>query len=187
MKYEIIFVNTLRKSIYEEVVWKILCECDKDFVPTLSSRENTYQTTNLKDHIVKDTTKPYLYFKELKKQLFFLVVEKDKEEVIGFLSFKNNYYNEELTDYNPSNYVTTTCIKEEYRNKGIGKELYTAVEERIPEKYKAGYVTRRTWSTNSNQLHLFKEMGYKEVKRIANQRGEGVDTVYFAKKIIIKK
>ena len=37
----------------------------------------------------------------------------------------------------------------------------------------------RTWSTNRAQAHLMPELGFEEVLRLPNDRGCGVDTVYY--------
>ena len=37
----------------------------------------------------------------------------------------------------------------------------------------------RTWSTNAAQMHLMGKLGYVERARLVDDRGEGVDTVYY--------
>jgi RimJ/RimL family protein N-acetyltransferase len=40
----------------------------------------------------------------------------------------------------------------------------------------------RTWSTNAAHIAILGKFGFSQIARIENDRGEGIDTVYFAKK-----
>ena len=57
------------------------------------------------------------------------------------------------------------------------------MEEELPLSLRTAYVTTRTWSTNASQMHSFRKRGYAICERIADDRGKGIDTVYFVKKI----
>ena len=41
------------------------------------------------------------------------------------------------------------------------------------------FIGTRTWSTNAAQMHIFPKRGWKAVCVKKNDRGEGIDTVYF--------
>ena len=62
------------------------------------------------------------------------------------------------------------------RGEGIGALLYTALENR-PDRSR--FIGTRTWSTNAAQMHIFPKRGWKAVCVKKNDRGEGIDTVYF--------
>jgi ribosomal protein S18 acetylase RimI-like enzyme len=160
---------------YSVYIWDLLCEYDNDFVPPLSSRNNSHQS-DLEG--TDSNTLPHAYFKELH---FILVFEHYK--IIGFTSFRNGYACNELLAVGPSNYATTTCISKSHRNRGIAQKLYRYLEESIPLNLKLPYVTRRTWSTNTNQIYLFEKLGYELLVKLDNHRGSGIDTVYYGKRI----
>lgn len=183
MDYEIQFYESLKEPQLIKQVWNILCECDKDFYPPLSSRESTYQTANLLQSTNSHSLQPVSYFEELKKQHFLLFKDCLSERIIGFLSFKHFYQSEETSGYNPSNYITTTCVLKEYRNLGVGKKLYDFFESNLDEKFRLRYITRRTWSTNDNQLHLYEKLNYTLICTLENHRGKGIHTVYFGKEL----
>ena len=63
--------------------------------------------------------------------------------------------------------------------RGVAKALY----QRMEELARPGIVSLRTWSTNHAQIAVLKRRGYDCVRRIADDRGEGIDTIYFAKSL----
>lgn len=65
------------------------------------------------------------------------------------------------------------------RGKGIGTSLYAYVEDVL----RPGAVAIRTWSTNDAQLALLHGRGYRLVRTVRDDRGRGVDTLYFTKKL----
>ncbi len=154
-------------------VWELLCRYDHAFVPPLSARENTYQL-NLSNHEAKSAT-PKQYFEELKGQAFFVAVENGR--VVGFMSYRPNYVIEDLNN-EKTMYVTTIIVEEEQRGKGITTTFYKT----LFSKLKTGEsVTTRTWSTNDSHIRILFKLGFQEIKRMEDSRGEGIDTVYYQK------
>jgi trans-aconitate methyltransferase/GNAT superfamily N-acetyltransferase len=68
--------------------------------------------------------------------------------------------------------VSTVIVEKPFRSAGVGRALY----QKVLSENKELYV--RTWSTNTNHLKLLTSLGFQEVYRIENHRGEGIDTVY---------
>jgi ribosomal protein S18 acetylase RimI-like enzyme len=175
------FYECIEEQNKLEDIWEILCECDKEFIPALSSRESSYQS-NLQVEDNLDVL-PHLYYEEIIKQHFILAV--DDEKVIGFMTFKSNYRCQELKDFTPSNYITTICVKKEYRNKGITGVFYKIIQSaQMPTEVRMPYISTRTWSLNHAHIHILESIGFEESERLMNHRGDGVDTIYFAKEIV---
>ena len=103
--------------------------------------------------------------------------------MVAFLTFKPRYTCPALSRYGENLYMTTACVLPPYRGQGIVNRMYTLVEEELPLSLRTAYVTTRTWSTNASQMHSFLKRGYAICERIADERGKGIDTVYFVKKI----
>ncbi|MCQ2555011.1 MAG: GNAT family N-acetyltransferase [Clostridia bacterium] len=171
--------NSLSDEIKEDF-WKIVCLMDNDFVPPLSSRESSYQKGFSKEK-ADNKVLPVKYFEALCEQQFILATVDGK--TAGFLSYKTHYTCDALGEINDSLYITTICILPEMRNRGISKRLYEEAESVIAPEEGYDYVTTRTWSTNEAQMHLLPLRGYDKVAVLKDDRGEGIDTVYFAKKI----
>lgn len=169
------YYETLVEPSLLEGVWKLLCRYDSEFIPPLSAREYTYQS----DLTVCSTAnqEPNRYFETLKKQSFLLVQDRDK--VIGFMSFRPHYVSEDVNDQVETIYVTTVIVDEEYRGQGITTHLYVELEE-ITRLRKQPLMTR-TWSTNDSHIRVLNKIRMREVKRIENGRGPGIDTVYYRK------
>ena len=79
-------------------------------------------------------------------------------------------------------YLTTLCVWPDYRGQGISEVMYAEAEKDIAAKFPGSRITLRTWSTNGAQEHILDKLGYSLVRRLKDDRGEGIDTVYFVKK-----
>ncbi|MFD1019822.1 GNAT family N-acetyltransferase [Thalassobacillus hwangdonensis] len=161
-------------------VWEILCECDKEFVPPLSARENSAENELLGEGA--EDAEPVEHFEEMIEENFLLAKDQASGEVVGFLTFRNGYECHELRNHAPSNYITTICVTKTYRNNGITKRFYHHMnKENLPEQAHASYVTTRTWNGNGAHIKVLETIGFEVAERLENHRGEGIDTIYFAK------
>ena len=177
----IVFIEALDKTPYEQAVWEILCECDQEFLPSLSSRESSSQKI-LGGLEAPKTLLPYRYFEVMKTQNYIITLD-ESCDVTGFMTFIHKYACEELADIGISNYITTICVKKSHRNQGLLKQMYGYIEKDLPNSYKLPYVSTRTWSTNTHHLAALHSLGFTEAYKLKNHRGEGIDTIYFSKKI----
>ena len=120
---------------------------------------------------------PVDYFEELKKKAFPLYAENG--QVLGFLSFRPDYVADVFQDQLPCAYVSTIVVRKDARRKGITSQLY---EDLLSGKYhKSDYVATRTWSENQGHISLLEKEGFDLMLCIPNDRGIGIDTVYFRK------
>lgn len=132
--------------------YKIL---DKDFVPQISKWKNIKKRT--------------LYRLKSKNSNYFLIEKKVVVGLCGYIKMNKN-----------TTYVTFLGIDPKYRGKGIGFKL---------RKYMINYMKKegievvksRTWSQNKKMLHINKKMGFNVDKIIKNDRGPGIDTIWFKK------
>ena len=153
-------------------IMELLTLCNHEFLPPLSSRNST--TQSLLTGQETDATVPYEYFENIRIQPAFVAFEKGK--VIGFMSFKKNYISSEIPpSMTPNVYITTVIVHPRYRNQGITNKLYCALLERF-----VGYhIFTRTWSTNDCHTRILSSRKFYEHYRLENDRGDGIDTVYY--------
>lgn len=161
-------------SEYSQDVKDLLVMADEEFVPPLSGREGTTQQESL-DEAINNAIGDY--HQQCMEQSFILSL--DGDSVVGFLSFRQGYDQDVLGEYTPSNYVSTIIVHPEHRRKGYAREMYHELLSDIPEEARYPYVTTRTWSTNHSHLNLLKDLGFKNIKTIPDDRGNGLDTVYY--------
>lgn len=159
---------------YSGGVRELLALTEDEFHPPLSGREGTTQTSGLNEE-QNDALDDYL--KDLLDQQFVLALN---DGVVGFLSFRQDYTAEPISQYSPSEYVSTVAVHPEERRQGYAQQMYHTLLTDLPEDIYNSYVTTRTWSTNYSHLNLLDELGFKNVATIPNDRGEDVDTVYYA-------
>lgn len=185
---ELVFQPEL-KGRYEDQVWEVLCEIDDEFVPPLSSRESSAQNdldirgdeSGGAGESDGGSRNPVSYFGEMKGQNFVLALNDSR--VAGFLTFRHRYECKFLREIGPSNYVTTIGVKRKLRGQGIASRMYDYLVNQLPSGYRLDYISTRTWSTNHAHISILEKKGFEVVERLPNHRGEGIDTIYFAKKL----
>ena len=168
-----------KKPALNPDLWQQLLElCDQDFVPPLSHRNSTSQTNWAETEEKTDGIAEYL--ENICSQ--HVVLWKKEGVVRAFMTWKDHFNCENLEAYPDSCYLTTLCVWPDYRGQGISEVMYAEAEKDIAAKFPGSRITLRTWSTNGAQEHILDKLGYGLVRRLKDDRGEGIDTVYFVKK-----
>jgi trans-aconitate methyltransferase/GNAT superfamily N-acetyltransferase len=158
--------GVMRKSLTVEVVPARLEEVEfliekyeGEFVPPLSKRPSAgggLEGGSLREYIKSLSSAKVLSAKKDGRVIGCLCY---KMQTVPFVS-------------KPVPLVSTVIVEKPFRSVGVGKALYQKALSENRELYV------RTWSTNTNHLKLLKSLGFQEVYRIENHRGEGIDTVY---------
>lgn len=160
---------------YDVEILDLLSEGDEEFVPPLSARSSTTQS-DLRGG-TKAGSGVLNYFNELKKQKILVAVEKGK--LIGFVSFKENFVNDVIGEEQlPNIYISTLLVAKSGRGKGLTGKMY----EFLFDEYKDFDVFTRTWSTNEAHIKILSRFGFETLSVLENDRGNGIDTVYFKKR-----
>ena len=152
---------------YEDQIKRLLWLCDRDFYPPLSTRGSTTEQ-NLKSG-EESLSGPELYMNSLRAQSWLLAVSEG--ELRGFMSF----IPEKVVDDIPCVYFSTLIVDPEARHQGIARLIYRA----LIEDHAGKTIVLRTWSTNRGHLILLEELGFRPYKVLKDDRGDGVDTIYF--------
>lgn len=158
--------------IYDEA-YKLLEAADNEFVPPLSARSSSTQ----RDFSASAQSQSIaLYFEELKKQRFAAVFEAGA--LIAFVSYKENYSCAEIPEGElPNIYLSTLVVSPAARGKGVTKALYG----KLFSEYEKVNIFTRTWSTNIAHIKILEHYGFDVIRVLENDRGGGIDTVYFKK------
>ena len=158
---------------------RILARCDREFIPALSSRG---------DLMVLEPAPGCGplglagYVEALSDREFVLAVadENGEEKIVGFMAYQKNYVpsllNLDVSGKMPI-YINLIAVSPDYRRRGITRSLYQVLMGQ--EIHYERVITLRTWSTNRPHLCLLDQMDFVETARIMNDRGPGIDTVYF--------
>lgn len=95
---------------------------------------------------------------------------------MGFMSFKTNYVSNEIkADTFPNIYITTVIVDPNFRNCGITGRFY----DRLQNQFAGYHLFTRTWSENIAHIRILSSHKFYEHERIPNDRGEGIDTIYY--------
>lgn len=177
---EYLFREKLTDREEQKEVYKILESCDDDFCPPLSQRHSTFQKDLWGEE--KNMEGVDRYFHGLLEQN--ILLQKKNGRVVAFLSYRPDFVCEELSAYGAVYYLTTLCIRRDYRGLGYAPAIYHTLFEKIYKENPHAVVSLRTWSTNMAQIHLMEKMNFYCAARLKNHRGEGIDTLYFVKSLI---
>ena len=169
---EFILLNEQQKELYSKEIIRLMTLSDKDFVPPLSSRSSTLQKNLVGETATGDVTP---YFNEMIKQQVLGFFEDGV--FLGFVSFKLNYTNDVISENTlPNVYLSTLVLAEEARGKKVTVRAYDHIFNTL---YPNHSIYTRTWSTNIPHTKILSKFDFSELKRIKNDRGDGIDTVYF--------
>lgn len=159
---------------YRRAFLEMMLEADGDFVPPLSQRF----VPNDKSEGAADTKNGILrYFESMKKEQILVALE--GEELLGFVTFVRDLSCHCIAkDTFPNLYIGTLIVRRAARGRGITKRMYTYLFDTLCP---ACNLFTRTWSTNVAHLGILQKFGFGEIARLANDRGEGIDTVYLGK------
>lgn len=168
---EIFLLNEQNKKDWQNQLFALCSNSDKEFIPPLSQRNSTTQG----DLTGGGGNGIEAYCAEVLRQPILVCVE--GKQLLGFVSFKENYIPEHIPNAKlPNIYVSTLILSPESRGRGLTKKLYAHLfAEQFPDRS----IYTRTWSTNAAHLKILGDFGFVELLRIANHRGNGIDTVYY--------
>ena len=165
------FLSEAEKEYYREQIIALLLESDGDFLPPLSSRTSTKDSTFSSE--CANCSGVLSYYKAMNSQMI-LCATVDGSPV-GFVSFYENYEGGE----EPNIYVSTLVVAKSARGCGLTSKMYAYL---FDEVYAECHIYTRTWSTNAAHTKILSRFGFSELKRIKDDRGEGIDTVYYVRR-----
>ena len=173
MEYKLL--STKEQEKYYDQIFEMMIAGDKDFIPPLSARSSTTQ----KDLTASQGSIEGLksYFDEMKKQRFMVCL--DGDILVSFVSFKENFTNDKIREEDlPNIYLSTLIMRPQYRGQRVTQTLY----ENLFNIYKDSSIFTRTWSTNAAHIKILSKFDFETIATLKNDRGEGIDTIYFAKR-----
>ena len=175
---ELILLNEEQKDIYKADILELMRISDSDFVPPMSQRFSPFQT-DLKPSSEDVENGILRYFNSMLKETVLCAVEDGV--LLGFVTYVENIkYSTVITEADrPNIYICTLIVNPKARGRGITYRMYDYL---FNEKFANSHLFTRTWSTNMAHISILKKYGFELIHRIKNDRGEGIDTVYFGKR-----
>lgn len=163
------------KQSYEAKLRQLLETVDQEFVPPLTdeSRADMSRMKTQAGGVDIDT-----YVERCLNRPLIGVFD---GSLIGFLSFDIIQEGSIIDEYTPTNHVEILVVDTERRGEGLGTEMYRYLLEDIPESHCLSYVSTKTWECNEPHIAILKKFDFELVNRIPNDRGPGIDTVYYAR------
>ena len=173
---EFVLLSDEQKQLLRPQLLDIMTLCDKDFVPPLSARQSTSDQSFCAETVSKNGVLAYL--EDMLRAQILAAIEGDK--LLGFVAFKRDVTSEIIgAETLPNLYICTLMLSASARGKGLASQMYAHLFDTL---YPGVDLYTRTWSTNAAHLKILTHFGFSLIKRIENDRGEGIDTVYYGKK-----
>lgn len=101
----------------------------------------------------------------------------------GLLSFEPLSDSDALGEYTPTNHVERFAVDPDFRGRGIGTEMYRVFINDLPADYQQPFASTETWETNDAHIAILEDFGFELVHRVPDDRGPGLDTVYYARSL----
>ena len=172
---EFLLLDEAQKKSFGAQIFDILRACDSDFVPPLSARFSTSDTKFSTETGGENDVNAY--FEDMMDQQILAAVEDGV--LLGFVTFKLDLVNGVLgADTLPNLYICTLLLSPAARGRGVTAKMYAHLFDTL---YPRVNLFTRTWSTNAAHIKILTRFGFNLIKRIENDRGAGIDTVYFGK------
>ena len=171
---QIVLQEQLTDSSQLEAVRQLLILGDKEFIPPLSSRSSSTQSTL---STVSESNGIDAYFETIHTMPTVLAL--DGSRVAGFMTFRFDHTCDQIgPETLPNLYASTCVVHPDYRGQGLMAKFYTAMMETYPQR---GIYTR-TWHTNFGHLKVLGRLGFTQLCCLENHRGQGIHTVYFGRR-----
>lgn len=165
-----------KEKYRDQIVSMLNCYSD-EFVPPLTKRDSTVQ----KDFNGPDECETVERYAEslLSHEVLVATIKGFQEEiVVGLASFIRNF--EVVPPRRLGGlYVTTILMDKAYRGLGVAKRFYDKIFKEADKT--ASFTLVRTWTGNDTHIGLLEKIGFKEVRRFKDDRGEGIDTILFSR------
>lgn len=171
---EIKILEKAEQAQYDREILPMLIDGDEEFFPPLSARASTTQTDLTKREPAMDGVLDY--FKALQEQRLLVATENGK--LMGFVSYRENFTNDKISVAElPNIYISTLLVSPEARGRGLTGKMYEA----LFAEYENRNAFTRTWSTNVAHIKILAKFRFETMCVLKDDRGVGVDTVYFKK------
>lgn len=165
-------------AAYSEGVRRLLDEADDEFIPNLTSEDRT-GVSRSNDEEWFTSIDEYVEA-ALRREL---IVALDGDKVVGMISFEQIADMPTLEASTPTNYVTELIVAKDHRGQGIATSMYKLLINDLPEELQRRSISTKTWSTNDKHISILDTLGFECAKRIPDDRGDGIDTVYYTRMV----
>ena len=175
MEIKILAVDALNDE-QKKAIWELLKAYDREFIPPLSARNSAHK--KIPGGVLSlNEEGPVAYFEEIIKYKFVLALSGEK--IVGFMCcMPDHTVSVEGHESFVAEYVSTSIVTPECRGQGAMQRFYQSIIDSNPGKN----VATRTWSGNDVHLHVLAKLGFELFATLKNDRGEGIDTVYYIRR-----
>lgn len=168
--------HVLEPAQYRDGIREILSLVDEEFVPPLtdSSRAAVTRTeaeggaSDLRGYVKRCLTRP-------------LVGALVDDTLVGLLSFEHIADAFPVASYTPTNHVEIIAVRPTHRGHGLAAAMYRHILHELPTDVARPNVSTKTWDSNVAHIAVLDRLGFDLVAREVNDRGPGIDTVYYAR------
>jgi ribosomal protein S18 acetylase RimI-like enzyme len=171
-----LFAPGPRLNEHKDDLWHVLEATDHDFVPPLSARAPTTLGKIEPAHVAFALPIEHLEF-----QLgLHVILAKQGQRVMGFLSFLPDFHHDMIDKMDSCVLIDTVAVMPSMRRSVVRRELYKALFASAEFQRHTNAVLHM-WSTNQSHCALIESIGFREIRRIVDDRGPGIDTLIYTR------
>ncbi|WP_135304891.1 GNAT family N-acetyltransferase [Haloarcula amylovorans] len=167
-----------QRTSLQDGITRLLELVDEEFVPPLTSEKRSSVSrapgeggaTDISGYIDRCLDRP-------------MIGAFDDGRLVGFCSFERLEDSDALDEFTPTNHVEIIAVDEPHRGRGLATQMYQLLLTDLPPTWQAPSVSTKTWNTNDAHIAVLENLGFEEVARLAEDRGAGIDTLYFARRV----
>ncbi len=170
---EFLLLTKEEKELYKDRIFDLISAADDDFLPPISQRRVDPVTNRNTFSDVKSDENIRNYASAMAREQILAIFEEGA--LLGFVSFAENLENDVITEI-PNIYIGTAVISPALRGRGT---LTRAYDHLFSILFADRSIFTRTWSTNAAHIRVLDKFGFERIKTLQNDRGDGIDTIYF--------
>lgn len=165
-------------ELVRQAVRRLVWEADREFVPPLSAR--TPEANLSVGAGVDCDPEPEVYWDDVQSHALLTAKDAVGGAVLGLMTVDLGRPMPPL-GLVATAYLSTVIVAPQARGRGVARRLYERLFDQTRAIDAAGQVVTRTWSTNASHRPLLDRLGFEVALRIPDDRGPGIDTLYFVK------
>ena len=154
-------------------LFRLLKAREQDFVPPISERGDKTPDENIRDYFQNLLSMKLVLIETGGSDNAEIPDTENSSRIAAYLAYEPEHYFPSTGE--TILYMSSAIVDPEYRGHHFLEEMYESCFEEAGDRP----VGTRTWSTNGVQLHVLPKLGFKVAERIKNDRGEGIDSLYF--------
>lgn len=146
-------------------------------------KNNSSDFTPWDEYVHEDGSVDLEFFENYERaEAHLMVVQDEEDNVVAFSVLEREETRSDYPINKPFTVISLSLVSEDHRKNGIGTEMAERLVD-IEKNDGASRIAIATWSHNTTQLKIYKELGFELVAVKLNHRYDGSDSLYLGRSL----